>query len=337
LGIGVYGYASTTSGTTYGVLGWSESTAGHGVHGWAIATSGATYGVYGQSDSTAGRGVFGEATADSGATYGVFGQANSPDGCGVFGYASHDSFSAYGVYGESVGGSGVYGRASTTSGLAYGGYFLSTSSSGTGVLGWAVATSGLSFGVFGRADSTFGYAGFFSGNVHVDGTLSKTGGSFKIDHPLDPANKYLYHSFVESPDMMNIYNGVVVLDEEGTAWVELPDWFEALNVEFRYQLTCIGGYAPVYIAQEIEANHFQIAGGTPQLKVSWQVTGIRQDPWAEANRIPVEQDKPAEEQGTYLHPELYGQPKELGLDYQRHQGWEQPAAPEVPPPDAVPE
>jgi len=122
--------------------------------------------------------------------------------------------------------------------------------------------------------------------------------------------------------MKNVYDGVVVLDGSGAAWVELPDWFEVLNSDFRYQLTCIGGYAPVYIVQEIQNNRFQIAGGTPGLKVSWQVTGIRQDPWAEANRIPVEVDKPADERGTYLYPELYGQPEEMGLDYQRNQGQE---------------
>jgi hypothetical protein len=95
----------------------------------------------------------------------------------------------------------------------------------------------------------------------VIGNLSKGGGSFKIDHPLDPANKYLYHSFVESPDMMNVYNGNVVLDANGEAVVVLPDWFEALNRDFRYQLTCIGGFAPVYIAEEIANNQFKIAGG----------------------------------------------------------------------------
>src|SRR6202023_673525 len=86
------------------------------------------------------------------------------------------------------------------------------------------------------------YAGYFAGNANVTGnlsvggTLSKAAGSFKIDHPLDPENKYLYHSFVESPDMMNIYNGNVVLDANGQAIVQMPDWFEALNQDFRYQL-----------------------------------------------------------------------------------------------------
>jgi hypothetical protein len=66
----------------------------------------------------------------------------------------------------------------------------------------------------------------------------------QIDHPLDPANRYLSHSFVESPDMKNIYDGVVTLNAAGEAVGSLPAYFAALNVEFRYQLTCIGGHAP---------------------------------------------------------------------------------------------
>jgi hypothetical protein len=167
--------------------------------------------------------------------------------------------------------------------------------------------------------SSSGNAGYFYGNVAISGSLSKGAGSFKIDHPLDPQNQYLYHSFVESPDMMNIYNGNATLDENGEAWVQLPEWFEALNKDFRYQLTPIGGWAPLYISQEIEENAFQIAGGEPGMKVSWQVTGVRHDPFAEANRIPVEEEKPADERGVYLYPEVYGQPDEMGLDYQQEQ------------------
>ena len=39
------------------------------------------------------------------------------------------------------------------------------------------------------------------------------------------------------------------------------------------------------------------------------VTGVRHDPWAEAHRIQVEEDKPERLRGTYLRPELYGQPE----------------------------
>ncbi len=175
--------------------------------------------------------------------------------------------------------------------------------------------TGTKYGVYGYATSgTNLYAGYFAGNLHCTGTMSKGGGSFKIDHPLDPENKYLYHSFVESPDMMNIYNGNIVLDGSGEAVVTMPEWFEALNREFRYQLTCIGGFAQVYIADEIEGNHFKIAGGTPGLKVSWQVTGVRHDPFAEAHRVQVEVDKPESEVGTYLHPEEWGVSTDLQLD-----------------------
>ena len=138
------------------------------------------------------------------------------------------------------------------------------------------------------------------------GNLFKSGGSFTIDHPLDPANKTLSHSFVESPDMKNIYDGIAVLDAAGRATVALPDWFEALNRDFRYQLTCVGGYAPVYVAKEITGNQFEIAGGAPGLKVSWQVTGIRHDAYADANRIVVEQDKTGADRGTYLNPGAFG-------------------------------
>lgn len=143
--------------------------------------------------------------------------------------------------------------------------------------------------------------------LHVNGNLSKGGGSFKIDHPLDPQNKYLYHSFVESPDMMNVYNGRSELDAQGEALVTLPDYFEALNRDYRYQLTPIGLPAPnLHVAQEILAGQFLIAGGQPGQTVCWSVTGIRQDAYANANRIPVEEQKPSAERGQYLHPQAFG-------------------------------
>ena len=143
------------------------------------------------------------------------------------------------------------------------------------------------------------------GNAIITGNLSKGGGSFKIDHPLDPANKYLLHSFVESPDMMNVYNGNIRTDVRGRAVVRLPDYFEALNRDFRYQLTVIGQFAQVVVLRKVRANRFVIRTDRPRVEVSWQVTGIRRDAYADANRIAVEEDKPASERGTYLHPELF--------------------------------
>jgi hypothetical protein len=151
------------------------------------------------------------------------------------------------------------------------------------------------------------------GNLSISGNLSKGGGSFKIDHPLDPENKYLYHSFVESPDMMNIYNGNVATDANGDAVVEMPDYFEALNKEFRYQLTVIGTFAQAIVAEEISGNRFKIRTSAPNVKVSWQVTGVRHDAWANKNRIKVEVEKDDRERGSYLHPEVFNQPKERGI------------------------
>jgi hypothetical protein len=128
-------------------------------------------------------------------------------------------------------------------------------------------------------------------SMTVGGTLSKSAGAFKIDHPLDPAHKYLSHSFVESPEMENIYDGVVTLDKHGEAEVKLPAYFEALNRDFHYHLSCIGGFAPVFVSREVKNNSFHIAGGKAGLKVSWMVSGVRHDAYANEHRIQVEEDK----------------------------------------------
>ncbi|MGA9528167.1 MAG: hypothetical protein WBS24_08635 [Terriglobales bacterium] len=204
-----------------------------------------------------------------------------------------------------TGASAVFATNSATSGSANGGFFTTKSPAGSAVVGINYGSGG--------ADS----AGYFQGNVSITGSLSKGSGSFKIDHPLDPANKYLYHSFVESPDMMNIYNGVAQLDARGSIWITLPNYFEALNQDFRYQLTSIGRPQPsLYVAKEISHNRFRISGGKPGGKVSWQVTGIRHDAYADAHRIQVEEEKPPQEQGHYLHPELFGAPAERAVGYQ---------------------
>jgi len=219
----------------------------------------------------------------------------------------------YGIQGRSTSGIGVSG----VSDLYEGVYAWSNSNTALSAHSpeWigVWASSEHNWGLYA---SGVGYAGYFDGNVHVYGRLEKGGGSFKIDHPLDPENKYLYHSFVESPDMKNIYDGVALLEANGEAIVELPAWFEALNFDFRYQLTCVGGFAPVYVAEEIAGNRFRIAGGRQGMKVSWQVTGIRQDAFAQAHRIPVEQDKAVEDRGTYLYPAEHGQPETKREQYE---------------------
>jgi hypothetical protein len=286
-----------------GVVGNSANSIG--VYG-----SGPT-GVYGEGN-TAGAGVWGHGDRGvygSGNSYGVYG-ASSNYGVGgnggligVYGFGS-----SYGVYGASSNGtgSGVYGISSSGPGV----YAQSDT-------GWAVDAYGTSSATGVLAGSVSGYAAWFNGNVNVDGNLSKAGGSFKIDHPLDPANKYLYHSFVESPDMKNIYDGRVTTDAQGDSEVDLPEWFETLNRDFRYQLTVIGQFAQAIVSGEIANGRFSIKTDKPNVKVSWQVTGIRQDAWANAHRIPVEEEKPEQERGFYLHPELYSAAEEKGVLWAR--------------------
>jgi hypothetical protein len=300
----------------------SGQTTGSAVAGFATNTIGGTNGVKGVSYSNSGIGVFGSAVSDDGDTFGVKGVSHSPSGVGVHGAAVATSSANTGVRGESAGkaGYGVYGEATNDSFLssAAGVKGASYSQIGKGVQGVALHTTGINFGVFGSTSSPNGFAGYFQGRVHttgnlsIAGNLSKGGGAFKIDHPLDPENKYLYHSFVESPDMMNIYNGIVTLGKDGSAVVTLPNWFEALNREFRYQLTCIGGFSPVYVAKKVNGNRFKIAGGKPGMEVSWQLTGVRKDSYAEAHRVQVEEMKPVAERGSYLHPEAFGKSAEKG-------------------------
>jgi hypothetical protein len=229
----------------------------------------------------------------------------SVSGDGVFG----DSNSGNGVEGDSGGadGFGVYGTNSAEDSIAI--YGIDTTESSAGLVGiapYAVIANGSVL------------AGEFIGNVEVEGALSKDSGSFKIDHPLDPANKYLYHSFVESPDMMNIYNGNVTTDAAGEAVVALPEWFETLNRDFRYQLTVLGQFAQAIISGKVANHQFSIKTDKPNVEVSWQVTGIRQDAWANAHRIPVEEMKPEKERGFYRHPELYNAAPEKSVAWARH-------------------
>lgn len=338
-GSGVGLVAESTAGA--GVWGTSSSGWGvYGSHGSSLAfgfLGGGNVGVYGDATGGAvGKGVWGKGPT------GVMGESQSGTGvaganlttlnqgeigtatAGIRAIALHQTSS--GLYAQSAGGdgiqghsqtsnkSGVYGANSDTTG--YGLYGRNTGTSNQGFVGgpgagvWGQG-HGASHGVYGEASGS-GNAGQFSGNVQitgnliVNGTVSKGGGTFRIDHPLDPENRILAHSFVESPEMKNVYDGMVVLEENGEAWVELPAYFDALNGDIRYQLTCVGGYAPVFIAEEVSANRFRIAGGFAGLKVSWQVTGVRKDAWATAHRVVVESDKPAEERGSYLHPEAFG-------------------------------
>ena len=284
-GMGVGGFAAGAESA--GVDGRSED--GLGVYGLGKT------GVRGTTSNRQGLGVEGRYVAAAG-TYTMFGPARefAPITHGKLGTPQN------GVEGLSdvLNGKGIAGRAEMGDG--------------------AVAVYG---------QSTKGLAGYFRGRVTIEDSLlvkkidvnefSAAKKLFRIDHPLEPASRTLAHASIESDSLKNLYDGVATLDDTGTAWITLPRWFDALNTDVRYQLTCIGSHAPVYIAREVEANRFQIAGGRPSTKVSWQVTGVRHDVYARAHPLLTEEDKPPADQGRYLNPLEYGLSQTAAIGY-RH-------------------
>ena len=291
---GVYGLGSAGSGI------YGESNNSPGV--WGYSTSSSTYqegGVYGEDAN--GVGVNG-----NGGLYGVLGYTSTTKGIGVYGESNSSSSSGSGVEGyNSSSGYGVFGQ----------------STSGVGVLG--IGSSG-GAAIYGD-NYNGGWAGYFYGKVHITGDLD-VGGSknFKIDDPLDPANKYLVHSCIESPDRLDVYSGNITTDANGTATVKLPAYFQVLNINYRYQLTTIGQQAQAWIERKIQNNQFTIKTDKPDVEVSWEVTGVRNDPYAKAHPMVVEQNKEASARGKYVHPELYGQPEEDAIGYVKQPEIKQP-------------
>lgn len=323
-GIGVVGKSLGTSGVNYGVAGNSSSPDGFAVSGWNLATTGNAIGVSGRTESPSGVGVRGSSSGgigvwgSSGTWQGVYGESNT--GNAVVGVST----SGNGVYGVSNTGHGVRGVSSSTGSGAGVIGFHSSSSAIYGALG----TTGKD-GVYGTngGGNTVGWAGFFYGRVYVVGDFFALNKNFIIDHPLDPENKYLIHSSVESSERMNIYNGNVVTDGNGFAQLELPAYFQSLNIEYRYQLTVIGQFAQAIIENEISQNRFTIKTDKPNVKVSWQVTGIRNDEYAKQNPFIVEKEKEDFAKGKYLVPKLFGQPEEMGIHYVKTPEIDQPQLP----------
>jgi len=300
-GSAVYGLASATGNVgNYGGQFLAEGNYGAGVYGVAFAT-GATrnWGGNFAAAGDSGIGVYGLGGAVGNVTnYGGVFEADGNYGVGVHGIAAGPG--GTGVRGDG-GYNGVYGESEVLN--------------GNGIEG--IANNGASaYGVWGQSSS--GYAGQFTGNVGVSGNLYVTGTkAFKIDHPLDPANKYLIHYAIESPTVQNLYNGTILLDAYGEAVVQLPDYFEALNAEeFTYTLTPIGASMPnLHVAEKVQNNQFKISGGVGGKEVSWVLIGQRNDPWVKQNPAKDVMGKPKEEVGTYLHPKGHGQPETLSLEY----------------------
>ncbi|MFO0979955.1 MAG: hypothetical protein U0996_26390 [Planctomycetaceae bacterium] len=290
LGDGVFG--QTESDSRAGVRGTNnavgdgvrgEGNVGvHGIQTTSLQSPGA--GVLGENPVTNGVGVVGFARNG----YGVAGINSGPGTFGLFGQRG-------GVIGQSNIGAGVTGVGfdSNPGVLAFGSPLAISTIGNIGALG-TISAIGLP-------------AATFLGDVIIAGTMKATSKQFQIDHPLDPANKYLNHASVESSEMKTLYDGMIMLDSSGAATVDLPCWFESLNSSLRYQLTPIGSPAPnLHIAAELDGNKFRIAGGSPNGRVCWQVTGVRHDRSAKADPLVVEAEKTGSERGAFLHPEHFG-------------------------------
>ncbi|MBL1149558.1 MAG: hypothetical protein AKCLJLPJ_01110 [Fimbriimonadales bacterium] len=265
------------------------STGERAIFGLHSATSGTTYGGRFESNSISGRGVLGNATATTGTNCGVLGASASTTGRGVYGTADAYTGQNYGVYG------------------------ISWSDSGRGVYGIANASTGTTYGVYGRSYSPSGFGVYSAGDFAASGTKS-----FQIDHPLWPETHYLNHFCTEAPEPMNAYSGNVLTDARGYATVQLPDYFDSINRDFRYQLTVIDDsddFVLAKVVRKIQDNQFVIRTSKPRVEVSWEVKGIRNDSYVQRYGYETEQEKDDEVKGKYIHPELYGMPKEYGVHY----------------------
>jgi hypothetical protein len=291
----------------------------------------------GGPNTTGGTGVFGtggNALGNVNGGAGVRGVGGpSPAGLGGTGV------SAGGAAGELLGGFGLDANGGRSNG-GTGGAGIRSFGGGGGFTGNAIGNGGqgviavggeangagktggdglVARGGQGMDGATAGRAGAFTGHVEITGSLNVTGTkNFKIDHPLDPTNKYLYHAAIESSEILNVYSGNVKTNKKGEAVVTLPEWFEAVNRDFRYQLTVVGQFAQAIVADEIKNNRFTIKTNAPGVKVSWQVTGIRSDAATRQLPFKVEEEKPVHERGTYLSPEAYNQPEEKGVEWARN-------------------
>jgi len=353
-GRGFYGFASSPTGLTYGGFFQNASESGRAVYGLATSSAGFNYGGYFQTASNAGRGLIGVAASATGTTYGVYGTAVSPTGYAL--YADGNVGVNNGNVGIGLGtelsdaklhvrdsNSATLGSLRVTNGTPVRGVpaavtrAVTVQAANSGpvvpINGYAESSSGLSYavrglatglgvnyGIWGSANyGTENYAGYFSGLLYA--TSSSSGvKSFMIDHPLDPENKVLTHSSVESNERMNLYRGVVRTDTQGYAWIAVPAWFDALNTDIQYQLTVVDtqdseDFVLAKVVAELRDQRFKIRTSKPRTKICWQVSGRRHDPVSEHYPLEVERMKTEGERGKYYEPEAYGKDKSLGMGY----------------------
>ena len=252
----------------------------------------------------------------TGASIGIHGSSN--DNYGVYGTSN----TSFGVFGESGSSPGVRARTYDPSSYAL---FADYSTSSTNFCGlssgnYAIYANGpshfngsLTAGFFAIGQS--GVYNYVNGSLHVSNDFEASGSkNFRIDHPLDPANKSLTHACIESNERLLMYSGTVITDGNGDATIELPSYFEALNINYRYQLTVVGDeFAQARVSRKINNNQFSIKTDKPNIEICWEVTGDRNDAYSKAHPLVVEEAKKPEERGKYYQPELFSQPKEKAI------------------------
>jgi hypothetical protein len=289
--------------------------------------------IFGQTTGQA-RGVTGEATAASTTDVAVRGNNLRTTGGigvegegynGVSGLTSRND--GYAIFGENLGVANVASGTNNATAIAgLGGIGVNGQTLNpqlVGVLGqnFDLGVTFNNIGVLGQSETGVGVwgdnldASYIA--VFANGELGAAGlKTFMIDHPADPANKYLKHFSIESNEVLNLYRGTIQLNENGEAVVEMPSYFDLVNKDFSYQLTSIGVASPnLYISSEMENGKFAISGGKPGQKVSWTVYADRNDPYVQQHpeKTAVEVDKREGEKGKYLQPDLYKQPKNLRM------------------------
>jgi hypothetical protein len=264
------------NGTQNGTIGNAPASAG--INATVNNTSAVAPAVYGNVNSE-----FGNAF-----TAGLAGESSGTGGYGV--YAEHTDTTGYGM--------GLFAQ---TDGLGYGAQIAVNNGSNSNPA-LKVMTNGS--GPSAQFDGGSGVQ--INGNLNVTGSISAGVKDFKIDDPADPTHKYLIHTSVESPQAENTYNGNITTDSRGYATVDLPSYFDAENIDPRYQLTVIGSFARAVVWKEEHNNQFVVRTDQPRMKVSWQVTAIRNDPYSQSQRGPAEQLKATADRGRYLYPAGFG-------------------------------
>jgi hypothetical protein len=316
-GVGVKGIGGSGTDGAAGVEAFGGS--GTNMGGAGVKATGAFGG-----STAAGVGVIASGGGNISASGGTGVKAkggNSASGFGGFGIDALGGDSDTNVAGDGVSAIGGSANVSGSGGAGLAG------EGGTGRGAGKFGGIGIfSIGGLGLNGALDGPAALFEGDVivdngslEVDGNFKATGTKmFKIDHPLDPENRYLYHAAIESSEVLNIYSGNVITDESGDAVVHLPEWFEALNKDFRYQLTVVGTFAQAIVADEIRSNRFSIKTSAAGVKVSWQVTGVRNDRGMRKHPFKAEEEKTEQERGHYLQPEAFDQPEERSIEWARN-------------------